>query len=302
MYQKAFLIISGGCIAVSLYSLTIRKKLDLRKAKALPGRKKSDSYKGTPRCTCCAAVLTVEAALILPLLTCFFVSILFFFRVLQVELEVQKALDNTGRKLAVYLAGDGAGSAVELAAAQALFANELAEREIAKAYIRGGSAGISLLGSELTRDEVKLSAAYHIRLPMHLFWEWDLSMAQKAWCRKWTGWNGTGTDGNGDVWVFITETGQVYHTVSTCTHLVLSVQSVRREELGVLRNEAGGRYAKCLLCDDVENVWGRVYITNQGDRYHNDLNCSGIKRTVMMVRLSEIGARRLCSRCGGTAP
>lgn len=287
---------------MSLYSFFAQKRIYLRKVKSLPGKNKTHSYKGTPRCACSAAVLTVEAALILPLLTCFFVSILFFFRVLQVELEVQKALDDTGRKLAVYLSGDETDTVAGLVAAQAVFVNELAERETAKAYILGGSAGISLLGSEFTGDEVRLSAAYHIRFPIQLFWEWEVSMTQKAWCRKWTGWNGVGTDGNGDVWVYITETGQVYHTASTCTHLVLSVQSVKREELNGLRNEAGGRYAGCELCGDVENVWGRVYITNQGDRYHNDLNCSGIKRTVMMVRMSEIGARRLCSRCGGTAP
>lgn len=40
-----------------------------------------------------------------------FVSVLFFFRIMQIQLEVQRALDDTGRKLAVCAAtvsSDGA--------------------------------------------------------------------------------------------------------------------------------------------------------------------------------------------------
>lgn len=287
---------------MSLYSRFSYILIKRRKVNALPGTKEDNFYKGTPRCACQAAVLTVEAALILPLLAVFFVSILFFFRVMQVELEVQKALDDTGRQLAVYLTADDDQTVPELITAQVLFARELARRKIAEAYIRGGSTGISLLGSQFTEDEVRLAASYQIHLPVRIFWQWELSMRQHAECRKWTGWNGTLADENGDTWVYITETGEVYHTMGTCTHLVLSVQSVRREELGTLRNEAGGRYTECMLCNDVENIWGRVYITNQGDAYHSSLNCSGLKRTVMMIRLSEVGMRRLCSRCAGTAP
>ena len=287
---------------MSLYGYSSFNPTNTRKANALPGKKEPGSYKGTPRCACCPAVLTVEAALILPLLSAFFVSVLFFFRVMQVELEVQKALDDTGRQLAVSLDSDENQTVTGLVLARALFAKELAGREITDTYIHGGNTGITLMGSRFTEDEVYLSASYQIFLPIRIFWKWELPLRQKAVCRRWTGWNGTATDGNGDTWVYITETGQVYHTVSACTHLVLSVQSVRREELGMLRNEAGGRYEACLLCGDVKNAWGKVYITNQGGSYHNDLNCSGLKRTVMLVRLSEVGARRLCSRCAGTAP
>ncbi len=68
----------------------------------------------------------------MPLLACFFVSILFFFRVMQVQLEVQKALDDTGRQLAVYLSGDEEAQtdgAVGLLAAEAVFRKDLLGRE-----------------------------------------------------------------------------------------------------------------------------------------------------------------------------
>ena len=77
--------------------------------KPLPGRvliKKKSFRKEAPRCFCCEGSFTLEAAVIVPLLACLFVSLLFFFRIMQIELEVQKALDDTGRKLAVNLTAD----------------------------------------------------------------------------------------------------------------------------------------------------------------------------------------------------
>ena len=82
------------------------------------------------------------------------------------------------------------------------------------------------------------------------------------------------------------------------THLELSIRSVAEAEIAALRNENGEAYRKCMQCRYAENAFGRLYITNQGDCYHKDLGCSGIKRTVRMIRLSEVGTRRPCSRCG----
>ena len=285
---------------MSLYGQVNSSKT--RKAGALPGSSKSRSNKGTPRCTFCAAVMTIEAALVLPLLACFFVSILFFFRVMQTQLELQKALDDTARQMAVYLAEEQDSGNAGLAMAKAVLWRELSDREEVKNCISGGKLGVSLLGSRITKDEVQLKAVCQIPLPVQLFWNWKLTLIQKAECRKWTGWNGEGTGGNGDVWVYVTETGQVYHTSNACTYLTLSIQSVDRATVGSLRNEAGGRYEACLLCGDAENAWDKVYITNQGNCYHGDLGCSGIKRTVYMVRLSEAGERGACSRCGAGLP
>lgn len=255
------------------------------------------SCKETLRYIRLSAVFTVEAAVIVPLLTCFFISILFFFRVMQVELEVQKALDDTGRQLAVYLSGEESGNAAGSVAAKALFLKEMSGREAAERYISGGSMGVSLAGSKFKGDEIRLKASYRIRLPVRIFWAWNFDMIQKADCKKWNGWNGAGEDGAADSWVYITETGTVYHMTKTCSHLALSIRAVDYEQLSVLRNENGGKYHKCTLCAG-KDIGGRIYITNQGDSYHRDLNCSGIKRTIFMVRLSEVGTRRRCSRCG----
>lgn len=253
-------------------------------------------HKETPRCTRFSAVFTLEAAILLPLLASFFVSMLFFFRVMQTELEVQKALDDTGRLLAVYLVNEE-DFTTGFVMAKALFGKEMAERDTAKRYISGGIGGISLAESEFSADEIHIKANYRIMLPIKLFWGWEFPMKQRADCRKWTGWSQSGETEGTDEWVYITETGTVYHTHSTCTHLELSIQSVNYGQVSGMRNENGGKYEECILCAEKAAVDGHVYITNQGNCYHYDLNCSGIKRTVQRVSLSEVGTRKKCSRC-----
>lgn len=258
------------------------------------GRRSLHSDKETPRYSRFPAVFTLEAAVILPILACFFVSILFFFRAMQVQIEVQKALNDTGRQLAVCQTENSPASA---AMAWGLLQKEMAGREEAKGYIFGGSAGISLLKSDFGKDEVCLNAEYKIGLPIRMFGIDGLRVEQRAACRKWSGWNGGGADGTVDAWVYITETGTVYHTARTCTHLALSVHTVDYGQVAFLRNAEGEKYHACEHCGKGAVAGMGVFITDYGDCYHTDPGCSGIRRTVFMVRLSEAGGRAQCSRC-----
>lgn len=291
---------------VSLYP---EKKTNKYIRKSLPGnalpivRQKlhfliSCFYKGTPRCACLPGVFTLEAAVILPLAACFFVAILFFFRVMQVELEVQKALDLTGRKLAVSLTGEEETNEIALgAAAEALFLKELSGRPIVAEYVKGGNIGISLVGSSLDGDDVELLAAYRIRFPVRLLGLYEVRAEQHADCRKWTGWKAAEDAEGQDVWVYITETGTVYHLTDACTYLNLSIRQADAGAVAWMRNKSGGKYRECELCGEGGSQ-GIVYVTDYGDRYHCDLNCSGLKRTIFKIRLSEAGERRACSKCG----
>ena len=64
----------------------------------------TNAPKETPGCTCPSGSMTLEAAVVVPILACLFTCVLFFFRVMQVQLCVQDALEDTGRTLSVYAA------------------------------------------------------------------------------------------------------------------------------------------------------------------------------------------------------
>lgn len=100
-----------------------------------------------------------------------------------------------------------------------------------------------------------------------------------------------------DVIVYVAQNESVYHVDRNCSHISVTVIKTTPEEVINLRNASGGKYKKCALChsslDDPV-----LYVTGEGDRFHNDRNCSACKRIVRAVRLSEVGELRPCSRCG----
>lgn len=102
-----------------------------------------------------------------------------------------------------------------------------------------------------------------------------------------------------DEYVYITENGSVYHRHKNCVYLNPGIQSVRYGELSAKRNLSGGKYTICKsCCKDVEFSDNTItYITPYGKSYHKNVNCSGLKRTIRKVSLSEIGSMPPCSKC-----
>ena len=129
---------------MSLYEVEARRIIKIiRKDKSLPEQNsisgsENIARKGTPQCLRLSAVFTL-------VLACFFVSVLFFFRIMQIQLEVQRALDDTGRKLAVCATTVSSDGAALPGMAEALLLREMADRTEAETYITGGKFGISLI-------------------------------------------------------------------------------------------------------------------------------------------------------------
>lgn len=99
--------------------------------------------------------------------------------------------------------------------------------------------------------------------------------------------------------VYVTETGSVYHRKLECSYLNLSVSHISGNAIGAYRNQNGEKYSPCETCAKNQNPAGIVYITDTGNRYHNLESCSGLKRTVRLVKCSEIhSGMHACSRCG----
>ena len=125
-----------------------------------------------------------------------------------------------------------------------------------------------------------------------------------VWCsgsaRAWTGRSGEyagGAPSEAEQYVYVAENGTVYHTSSCCTHINLSISKTDISSVGSMRNENGGKYTECEKCGDNTEAGTDVYITSYGDRYHSDLSCSGLKRSVRMVEISRVNGLQECERC-----
>lgn len=99
------------------------------------------------------------------------------------------------------------------------------------------------------------------------------------------------------VLVYVTAHESVYHTTSRCTHLSLRIRQLPAHAVQAARNSQGSRYRACEKCvgGGAENAL--LYVTEQGDCYHNSLECSGLKRSIRMVELEEVRGLSCCSRC-----
>lgn len=114
----------------------------------------------------------------------------------------------------------------------------------------------------------------------------------RAVCRAWIGFRGLEEQ---ESEVYITEKGNVYHLYADCTHLDLSIRQVPFSYAVKAKNQYGESYRECELCG--AEFSALVYITDEGNCYHSERMCSGLKRTVLCVPISEVFGRSCCLRC-----
>lgn len=239
--------------------------------------------------------ITIEAALAVPIFFLAVVSLLYLMEIMAIRTSVRCGLQYAGKIAAgeAYIVTAVMPSQLEKDVIHAIGADRL-ERSI----ILGGCNGIRCDESRVSlRTGIgKLTASYQIRLPVLLFKVPPIEYREEIRIKVWSGYEKEGFLTDDEETVYITETGLVYHRDYHCTHLELSIRMVSSAELESLRNNSGGRYYPCGQC--VRLGKNGVYITNTGDRYHSSLSCSGLKRTIYAVPVSEAVGRRACSRCG----
>lgn len=147
--------------------------------------------------------------------------------------------------------------------------------------------------------EVEIPDFYIWRAPISAISLPPVPMYSKLKVHTWTGYQEENGAVQEEKMVYIADTGKVYHLKSTCSYLRVSLEAVSAKELPGRRNESGGKYYPCERCIEDGKTPSIVYITGSGDRYHGQITCGGLKRTVRMVPLSQIKGWPACSRCGG---
>ncbi len=241
--------------------------------------------------------LTIEASLVIPLFLFASFMVLSLIDLLRFHLNLTEAIHQESKRLAMEAYTDG----IDEGAIRAAVINRLPEGLLRKAPVKEGAGGIDFGDSHYDNGEIlRISAVYEGCLPYDTSGLFKHRFCAKCVIHTMTGYDRglkeTGVIREDEEYVYVTETGTVYHRDRECSYLRLSIRQVSYESLKDLRNSSGHKYYPCKDCGPVSG--GTVYITRDGTSYHKSLDCSGLKRTVNCIPLSRVGARGPCSRCG----
>lgn len=242
--------------------------------------------------------ITVEAALVIPLFFCAVLSLGYLLEVMAVRTGIRSGMQYAGKIAAQEAAFKPVLIPAEL---ESDIVEAVGQDRLDRSVVQGGSGGIRCEKSYMSPATavMELRVNYKVYLPIPLFGDIAVPMEERSRVKGWTGYEKTGIAGGEDDVVYITETGMVYHKDYHCTYLDLSIQMASAGEVEKMRNKSGGKYNPCQSCAQ-ETTSGAVYITAYGDRYHRSLSCSGLKRTIYAVPISEAAGKGACSKCGGT--
>ena len=254
--------------------------------------------------------MTVEAALVVPLLLFAIWNLISILEIYRLQSNLSYALHATAKDMAVYahtyekVTGDE-DSFVESIGLTYLYAQGQVTEKVGKLYLdtsplKDGADSIGWMRSRILEDDcIDLIATYQVEPAISILGFDDIGMYSRMRTRAWTGYDNAGeTIGQaGERLVYITPNGEVYHMKRGCSYLRLSIRAVTKDELATLRNQDREIYDACKACDGASK--NTVFITDYGDCYHASLRCMGLRRTIEVVPMSQVGARTKCQKCGG---
>lgn len=239
------------------------------------------------------ASLTVEASLVLPIFLFAMILIGYLGQMIRCQDEVQGALTRLAREASA----EYGATQSDVLKSQTYYMAKL------NTYLEGAGGSVTFLESHLMEenDEIDLVAEYSVTPPFSIMGLGNFHFRQRVHTRAFTGVERRRKENaQDDTIVYITETGRVYHRKLSCTYLKLSISQAVYRDLTFLRNSSGGKYKACEKCCKQKEIAPQslIWITNYGDRYHTSNSCSGLKRNIREIRLSEVGSRTPCSKCG----
>lgn len=285
---------------ISLYNF-IEAKLPLWSQKRVSLSGFSKSHK---------AGMTVEAAIVFSIFLIAVLNLMSVLEFVRLQSNMSAALHQVGKKLSIYgYAYDKSGLELEeypfssvifsYSYMKAAVEKYIGEEDLDETVLQHGKSGVYYGNSKIMEeDKIDIVTLYEVNTLFSYIGTDGIPMYSRYYGHVWNGYdveNQKNTE-DGEIYVFITQNGTVYHRNRNCTYLNPSIKAVYYEDLKEKRNENGAIYYGCEKCGNVEKTV--VYITDQGTRYHTSLECSGLKRTVFSIPLSNVGGRTSCSKCG----
>lgn len=258
----------------------------------------------------------VEAACIMPILLFAFLAFYFMGQIYIMDNQIYQASLDTARYLAEYAyfteymdvqedeenltvqtsLGDSIGTnLLGIGLANAKFQSYLGVNQRVQQYVTAGNQGICLISGDLLDAEgfINFQVIYRIHIPVPLLNDLSITLRHQIHQKAYTGYvpSEDEVDEN-NIYVYITEYGSVYHMTRTCSHLQLTIQAVTEDVL----NRNYSYLEPCEYCGDkASDVY---YVTEYGERYHTSAQCTGLKRTIERVPLSQVSGLAPCATCG----
>lgn len=216
--------------------------------------------------------------------------------------KLEYALWQTGRELTLFGAWQGTEDVPDLAVSY-LYVNERIQQILGKDYLDNsplahGERGLTYLSSEYLEEDdcINIVLTYQVCPQITCFAFPYFRMCSRYYGRAWTGYDvGDGT--KKEVYVYVTEDGEVWHGRGDCSYLKVNVCEVQSKEVWAMRNASGERYRPCSRCEN-RPTGNLVYLTREGNRSHTFRDCPALLRRVHAVIWRESMPYRPCSRCG----
>lgn len=237
---------------------------------------------------------SVELALLLPIFLIAFYSIFLIGQVYMLEEQVYAAFQQTALDLSeqAYLIGEHEVGeiAVDTLATTSFLTYEKEIKNV-KALVKGGAAGFSFLHSTYDEKcgEMDLILRYAVKVNVPFMRNVSFPIYERARIHTWVG--NADNRINDDEYVYITDNQAVYHTRRDCSYLALSISAVTGFQID------HSSYGACEYCAHTLQPSARYYVTEYGQKYHESLDCVGLKRTVYKVKKEDVN-KGACSRCG----
>ena len=242
--------------------------------------------------------LSIEAAIVIPLFLIFVLGMASLLLVFGNRTDIQNGMRTAAETLtrrAYYL---------ERTEAEAIGINPITiKSEIKNNSEKADDISTAFSTYDSESGILDIVVNYDQKIPFLLTESETLHVSQRLRCRAWIGSDmeeGPGssleTEKN---YVYVTEKGTVYHKTKSCSYLDLSIHSIESGQISEERNSSGAKYYACPLCAKSGKPNASVYVTDYGTSWHNSTGCSGLKRKINKIDITQVGNLKPCSKCSG---
>lgn len=246
--------------------------------------------------------MTIEAACVTPLFLFLLLTILSLFEMLIMHSVLDSALQQVGKEISTfaYVTEDYESTLLTELYVKERVIQIVGRDRLNDSVIVGGAGGIMLWRTTLDsqKDTIDLVMTYRVRPRFHFFHINEMVLVNRCYVKAYTGYKVEDSESKSE-YFYVTDKGEVYHVRRSCPYLQPSVTAVQTAKLSLLRNEDGSKYKPCEICLDSGQEGEVFYVTTWGEHYHSSIACTGLKRTIYVMREEQLGGRRMCTKCMG---